>query len=146
MKLITFIDSIGRNIIGEELSSSENKISVKNPAMINVAQAQNERTITQIQATVTKLLFVHAQTHTTAHKTTNGCICDRTGESASITYVLEVEGSLGGDERLDATRVTSRGGSHKCSPSLRSARSSYTHPTVLDTHLLPHTPWRIHLA
>ena len=38
-------------------------------------QAQNERTITQIQATVTKLLFVH--THTTAYETSfSECLCD----------------------------------------------------------------------
>jgi len=53
MKLITFIDSIGRNIIGEELSSSEGKISVKNPAMINVAQAQNG----QLQVQLIPLFF-----------------------------------------------------------------------------------------
>lgn len=53
MKLITFIDSIGRNIIGEELSSSEGKISVKNPAMVNVAQAQNG----QLQVQLIPLFF-----------------------------------------------------------------------------------------
>jgi hypothetical protein len=53
MKLITFIDSIGRNIIGEELSSSDGKISVKNPAMINVAQAQNG----QLQVQLIPLFF-----------------------------------------------------------------------------------------
>lgn len=53
MKLITFIDSIGRNIIGEELSSSEGKVSVKNPAMINVAQAQNG----QLQVQLIPLFF-----------------------------------------------------------------------------------------
>jgi hypothetical protein len=53
MKLITFIDSIGRNIIGEELSSSDGKLSVKNPAMINVAQAQNG----QLQVQLIPLFF-----------------------------------------------------------------------------------------
>ncbi len=56
----------------------------------------------------------------------------------SITHVLDVEGSLGGHERLDAGRVTSLGGYNKYSPSLRSARSSYTNPSVLGTHLVPH--------
>ena len=64
--------------------------------------------------------------------------CDRTGEYASIAYVLDVQGSLGGDECLDAVCVTVLGGRIKCSLSLRSACSSYTHPTVLAT-------WRLTL-
>jgi hypothetical protein len=72
--------------------------------------------------------------------------CDRTGEYASIAYVLDVQGSLGGDERLDAVCVTVLGGTQKCSLSLRSARSSYTHTIVLGTLLVPHASWRIHLA
>ena len=66
--------------------------------------------------------------------------CERTCEYASITYVLGVQGSLGSDERLHAGRVTAAGSTHKCSFSLRSARSSYTHPTVLAAHLVPHAP------
>jgi hypothetical protein len=62
--------------------------------------------------------------------------CDRTGEQVSITYVLDVQGSLGGDERLDAGRVTPKGGIHKCSPSLRSARSSHTPPSLALTWCL----------
>lgn len=41
MKLTTFIDSIGRNIVGEEVNTTDTSLVVKNPAMINVAQAQN---------------------------------------------------------------------------------------------------------
>jgi hypothetical protein len=48
--------------------------------------------------------------------------CDRTGGLASITYVRDVQGSLGGDKRHDAGRVTVVCGKPKCSHSLRSAR------------------------
>ena len=72
--------------------------------------------------------------------------CDRTGELASITYVRDVQGSLGGDKRHDAGRVTVVCGKPKCSHSLRSARLSYTHPTVLGTRLVPNAFWRTHLT
>jgi len=53
MNTITFIDSIGRNIMGEELARTDSTISVKNPAMINVAQAQNG----QLQVQLIPLFF-----------------------------------------------------------------------------------------
>jgi hypothetical protein len=53
MKIITFIDSIGRTIIAEEQKSEPLVLSVKNPAMINVVQAQNG----QLQVQLIPLFF-----------------------------------------------------------------------------------------
>ena len=53
MKNITFIDSIGRTILAEEINRTDTTLSVKNPAMINVAQAQNG----QLQVQLIPLFF-----------------------------------------------------------------------------------------
>lgn len=53
MKITTFIDSIGRNILAEEINTSDTSLVVKNPAMINVAQAQNG----QLQVQLIPLFF-----------------------------------------------------------------------------------------
>jgi hypothetical protein len=53
MKNITFIDSIGRTILSEEISRNDTTVVVKNPAMINVAQAQNG----QLQVQLIPLFF-----------------------------------------------------------------------------------------
>lgn len=53
MKTITFIDSIGRTIIGEEINQTDTTVLVKNPAMINVNQAQNG----QLQVQLIPLFF-----------------------------------------------------------------------------------------
>lgn len=53
MNIITFIDPIGRNIIGEQIAKSDSVLTVKNPAMINVAQAQNG----QLQVQLIPLFF-----------------------------------------------------------------------------------------
>jgi hypothetical protein len=53
MQIITFIDSIGRTIIAEEVTTENNILSVKNPAMVNVAQAQNG----QLQVQLIPLFF-----------------------------------------------------------------------------------------
>lgn len=53
MKNITFIDSIGRTILGEEVNRTDTTVVVKNPAMINVAQSQNG----QLQVQLIPLFF-----------------------------------------------------------------------------------------
>lgn len=53
MKNITFIDSIGRTILGEEVNRTDTTLVVKNPAMINVNQAQNG----QLQVQLIPLFF-----------------------------------------------------------------------------------------
>ena len=53
MKNITFIDSIGRSILAEEVNRTDTTVVVKNPAMINVAQAQNG----QLQVQLIPLFF-----------------------------------------------------------------------------------------
>lgn len=53
MKVTTFIDSIGRTILAEEVKSENGLLSVKNPAMINVVQAQNG----QLQVQLIPLFF-----------------------------------------------------------------------------------------
>jgi hypothetical protein len=53
MKNITFIDSIGRTIIAEEINRTDTTLVVKNPAMINVNQAQNG----QLQVQLIPLFF-----------------------------------------------------------------------------------------
>ena len=53
MKTITFIDTIGRTILGEELSVTDKVVQVKNPVMINVAQTQNG----QLQVQLIPLFF-----------------------------------------------------------------------------------------
>ena len=50
---ITFIDSIGRTILGEQVSSTDSQVTVKNPAMINVSQTQNG----QLQVQLIPLFF-----------------------------------------------------------------------------------------
>jgi len=53
MRNITFIDSIGRTILAEEINRTDTSVVVKNPAMINVAQAQNG----QLQVQLIPLFF-----------------------------------------------------------------------------------------
>jgi hypothetical protein len=53
MKTITFIDSIGRTILGEEVSVCDTSLKVKNPVMINVVQTQNG----QLQVQLIPLFF-----------------------------------------------------------------------------------------
>ena len=53
-KIITFIDPIGRTIIGEEVSLTKEKLKVKNPAIIHVAQ--NNQT-GQLQVQTLPLFF-----------------------------------------------------------------------------------------
>ena len=53
MQIITFIDSIGRTIIADEIKTENNILSVRNPAMINVVQAQNG----QLQVQLIPLFF-----------------------------------------------------------------------------------------
>jgi hypothetical protein len=53
MKNITFIDSIGRTILAEEINKTDTTLVIKNPAMINVAQAQNG----QLQVQLIPLFF-----------------------------------------------------------------------------------------
>jgi hypothetical protein len=53
MKLITFIDSIGRAILAEESKSTDKVLTVKNPVMINVNQQQNG----QLQVQLIPLFF-----------------------------------------------------------------------------------------
>lgn len=53
MKTITFIDSIGRTILGEEVSLTDSSLKVKNPVMINVVQTQNG----QLQVQLIPLFF-----------------------------------------------------------------------------------------
>lgn len=53
MKITTFIDSIGRTILGDEVKTENGIIFVKNPAMINVVQAQNG----QLQVQLIPLFF-----------------------------------------------------------------------------------------
>jgi hypothetical protein len=53
MTNITFIDSMARTIIGGEVSRTATQVVVKNPAMINVAQAQNG----QLQVQLIPLFF-----------------------------------------------------------------------------------------
>jgi hypothetical protein len=53
MKLITFIDSIGRAILAEESKSTDKILTVKNPVMINVNQQQNG----QLQVQLIPLFF-----------------------------------------------------------------------------------------
>lgn len=47
-KKITFIDNIGRNVLGELVSSSDTTLKVKNPTVINIAQAENGQLQVQI--------------------------------------------------------------------------------------------------
>ncbi len=53
MKITTFIDSIGRTIIADEVKTENGLLSVKNPAMVNVVQAQNG----QLQVQLIPLFF-----------------------------------------------------------------------------------------
>jgi hypothetical protein len=53
MKIITFIDSIGRTIIADEINTENQILSVRNPAMINVVQSQNG----QLQVQLIPLFF-----------------------------------------------------------------------------------------
>ena len=53
MNITTFIDSVGRNIIGEHVSSDGVELVVKNPAMINVVPSQNG----QLQVQLIPLFF-----------------------------------------------------------------------------------------
>lgn len=53
MRNITFIDSIGRTVLAEEINRTDTTVSVKNPAMINVNQAQNG----QLQVQLIPLFF-----------------------------------------------------------------------------------------
>lgn len=53
MKLAKFIDSVGRTILGEEVSLVDGSLKVKNPAMIAVSQQQNG----QMQVQLLPLFF-----------------------------------------------------------------------------------------
>lgn len=53
MKIVTFIDSIGRTLVGEFAEQTDTLLKVKNPAMINVAQTQNG----QLQVQLIPLFF-----------------------------------------------------------------------------------------
>jgi hypothetical protein len=53
MNITTFIDSVGRNIIAEHVSSNGAELVVKNPAMINVVPSQNG----QLQVQLIPLFF-----------------------------------------------------------------------------------------
>jgi hypothetical protein len=53
MNIITFIDPIGRNILGEQVEKTDSLLTIKNPAMINVAQTQNG----QLQVQLIPLFF-----------------------------------------------------------------------------------------
>ena len=53
MKYVTLIDNTGRTILAEEYASSENTITVKNPAMIHVGQTQQG----QLQVQLLPLFF-----------------------------------------------------------------------------------------
>jgi hypothetical protein len=45
---ITFIDNIGRNVIGSLVEKTDTVLKVKNPAVINIAQAENGQLQVQI--------------------------------------------------------------------------------------------------
>jgi hypothetical protein len=45
---ITFIDNIGRNVLAEFVSKSDSFLKVKNPTVINIAQAENGQLQVQI--------------------------------------------------------------------------------------------------
>jgi hypothetical protein len=45
---ITFIDNIGRNVIGTLLEKTDTTLKVKNPSVINIAQADNGQLQVQI--------------------------------------------------------------------------------------------------
>ena len=53
MSKITFIDSIGRTIVGTIVDEFDSSYSIKNPAMINVQQMQNG----QLQVQLIPLFF-----------------------------------------------------------------------------------------
>lgn len=53
MKLTTFIDSVGRTILGEIVSSDKGLLRVKNPVMINVVQQETG----QLQVQLLPLFF-----------------------------------------------------------------------------------------
>jgi hypothetical protein len=155
MKLITPITESRKNQPG---------ITNHNINLMRV-QAQNERTITQIQATVTKLLFVHTHTHSQQRT-------KQVSAGACVTWIRWAI-RLWQDKRVSEhyLRPWCRGQpwrkralgrrlcDHrerpiwvqsvpvKCALKLHtSQRPCYTHPTALGTHLVPHALWRIHLA
>jgi len=45
---ITFIDNIGRNVIGTLVEKTDTVLKIKNPAVINIAQAENGQLQVQI--------------------------------------------------------------------------------------------------
>lgn len=45
---ITFIDNIGRNVIGTLVAKTDSVLKVKNPSVINIAQAENGQLQVQI--------------------------------------------------------------------------------------------------
>ena len=45
---ITFIDNIGRNVIGTLVGKTDTTLKVKNPSVINIAQADNGQLQVQI--------------------------------------------------------------------------------------------------
>lgn len=47
-KKITFVDNIGRNVLAEFVSSQDGLLKVKNPTIINIAQADNGQLQVQI--------------------------------------------------------------------------------------------------
>ena len=46
--ITTFIDNIGRNVIGELVEKTDTTLKVKNPSVINIAQAENGQLQVQI--------------------------------------------------------------------------------------------------
>jgi hypothetical protein len=53
MSLVKFIDSIGRTILGEQLSLSDTTLKVKNPVMVNIIQQADG----QLQVQLIPLFF-----------------------------------------------------------------------------------------
>lgn len=87
MNIITFIDPIGRNIIGEQVSQSDSVLTVKNPAMINVAQAQNG----QLQVQLIPLFFAE--------------FIDETARTGGSSWKFNLQSLVVGDVKIDARLV-----------------------------------------
>ncbi len=47
-KKLTFIDNIGRNVLGELVEQTDSVLKIKNPTVINIAQADNGQLQVQI--------------------------------------------------------------------------------------------------
>lgn len=84
MKTVTFIDSIGRTIIGEDLGTENGVLSVKNPSMINVVQQQNG----QLQVQLIPLFFAE--------------FIDASTRSTGTVWKYNVSNIALGDVKIDA--------------------------------------------